>query len=231
MLAKTDPIKNMKMTSRQYESLRKELSCILKDRWTPEEKLKRSKQYSGEGNPFYGKKHNIVNNKRASERLLGKTYNELYGNEIAIELKKKVANSGEKNGFYRKTHSEKTKSQLSLKRKGKTYEELMGKEKAIETKRKQSQQRKGIIPHNKGKTFEELYGKDKAGELRLKIANSGEKNGFYGKQHSIEQRAKKSAEKLATPKKICDHCNKSVDHMNFSRWHGDNCKNKGFKQF
>lgn len=25
-------------------------------------------------------------------------------------------------------------------------------------------------------------------------------------------------------KKICEHCNKSVDISNFGRWHGDNCK-------
>ena len=52
----------------------------------------------------------------------------------------------------------------------------------------------------------------------------GEKNGFYGKEHSPEQREKKRQEKLAAPKKICYYCNKSVDPMNYARWHGDKCK-------
>ena len=72
-----------------------------------------------------------------------------------------------------------------------------------------------------------LLGEEKATELKKKVANLGEKNGFFGKQHSAEQRKKKSAEKLAAPKLKCYHCSKEVDHMNYSRWHGDNCKHKG----
>lgn len=92
-----------------------------------------------------------------------------------------------------------------------------------------SKNRKGRTPFNKGKTFEELYGEEKASELKKKVANVGEKNGFFGKQHTEEQRKKKSAEKLLTPKVKCYYCNKEVDHMNFSRWHGDNCKHKDNK--
>ena len=54
----------------------------------------------------------------------------------------------------------------------------------------------------------------------------GEKNGFFGKHHSPEQRAKKSKEKLESPKKICYYCNKEVDAMNYGRWHGDKCKQR-----
>jgi hypothetical protein len=89
-----------------------------------------------------------------------------------------------------------------------------------------SKNRKGLIPHNKNKTFEELYGKELASELKKKVANVGEKNGFFGKKHTEEQRKKKSAEKLAAPKIKCYHCNKEVDSMNYARWHGDKCKHK-----
>ena len=89
-----------------------------------------------------------------------------------------------------------------------------------------SKNRKGLIPHNKNKTFEELYGKERATELKKKVANVGEKNGFFGKQHTEEQRKKKSAEKLAAPKIKCYHCNKEVDSMNYARWHSDKCKHK-----
>ena len=75
--------------------------------------------------------------------------------------------------------------------------------------------------------FLQEYGEEKANELKKKVANIGEKNGFFGKQHSKEQRKKKSAEKLAAPKLKCYHCLKEVDHMNYSRWHGDKCKHKG----
>ena len=64
----------------------------------------------------------------------------------------------------------------------------------------------------------------KSPNLLLSLA---EKNGFFGKQHTEEQRKKKSAEKLAAPKIKCYHCNKEVDSMNYARWHGDKCKHKG----
>jgi hypothetical protein len=149
------------------------------------------------------------------------------GKKTWANLKEETGDGGwEVNPFLGKNHSEKTKQALSEFRQGKTYEELMGTEKASRTKAKQSSKRKGSIPYNKGKTFEELYG-DKAPEYRAKMARPGSQNGSYGKMPSDEQRAKKSKEKLDTPKKVCYYCNKSVDAMNYSRWHGDNCKHKG----
>ena len=75
-----------------------------------------------------------------------------------------------------------------------------------------------------GKTYEELHGEEKAKEIKKKQSLPGEKNGFFGKNHTEEQRKKKSAEKLLAPKITCYHCKKEVDHMNYSRWHGDKCK-------
>ena len=75
-----------------------------------------------------------------------------------------------------------------------------------------------------------FYGKTHSTETREKWKKDsrrikkGTHNGFYGKTHSPEQREKKRQEKLASPKKICYHCNKSVDPMNYARWHGDKCK-------
>jgi len=130
------------------------------------------------------------------------------------------------NPFKGRTHTEEIKQRWSDLRQGKTYIQFLGPEKAAAAKAKQSVQRKGKIPHNKGRSFEELYGKERADELRKKVALPGERNGSYGRMPSPEQRAKKSKEKLDAPKKTCYYCNKSVDHMNYSRWHGDNCKNK-----
>ena len=215
MLAKYD---GYSMSGKQYEMLQIGLSQSVKDRWTSEEKLKRSCMYSGSNNPFFGKHHTDKNNQKAHDRLQGKTYKELYGEEKANELKKKVANSGDKNGFYGKRHTEAT---LLLMR------QSAAKPKSKAWKDSASKNRKGKVPVNKGKTYKELYGEEKANELKKKVANVGEKNGFFGKQHSEEQRKKKSAEKLAAPKIKCYHCLKEVDHMNYSRWHGDKCKHKG----
>jgi len=82
----------------------------------------------------------------------------------------------------------------------------------------------GRISRNKNKSYEELYGIERALEIKEKTKHIGEKNGFFGKQHSLEQRQKKREEKLAAPKLLCYHCNKKTDPMNYARWHGDKCQ-------
>lgn len=221
------PNSDNKLSSRQVERLRIEYTEALKEMWTLEKREQRSAQYSGEGGPFYGKNHTDEWKKNHSEKMSGITWEEAYGSERASEMKKKLSRTGDQNSFYGKTHTDDLKNHLAELRKGKTYEEIMGIEKAKETKQKQSLSRIGKTPVNKGKTLEEMHGKEKAADIKKKMSFPGELNGFYGKTHSSEQRAKKSKEKLDAPKKVCYHCGKAVDHMNYSRWHGDNCKHKG----
>jgi NUMOD3 motif len=113
--------------------------------------------------------------------------------------------------FLGKNHSLETRKKMS---------ESASKPKSLKWKASASKNRKGRPAPNKGipQTL----------ETRQKISEAvkGEKNGFFGKHHSLEQRAKKSKEKLASPKKICYHCNAEVDAMNYGRWHGDKCKSK-----
>jgi hypothetical protein len=167
--------------------------------------------------------------KRVTGRMYAKLVEELRNSEIpesakinykkaGIERAKKRKDAGLEGTFKDKKHS--TDSLLLMKLAASRPKSKAWKDSA-------SKNRKGSIPFNKGKTFEELYGEEKATELKKKVANVGEKNGFFGKQHSKEQRKKKSAEKLAAPKLKCYHCLKEVDHMNYSRWHGDKCKHKG----
>ena len=167
--------------------------------------------------------------KRVTGRMYAKLVEELRNSEIpesakinykraGIERAKKRKDAGLEGTFKDKKHS--TDSLLLMKLAASRPKSKAWKDSA-------SKNRKGSIPFNKGKTFEELYGEEKATELKKKVANVGEKNGFFGKQHSEEQRKKKSAEKLAAPKLKCYHCLKEVDHMNYSRWHGDKCKHKG----
>lgn len=152
-------------------------------------------------------------------RLLGKTYEELYGEEKArlMRIEKSIANTGSNNPFYDKQHTERTKKKMSAN---------ASKPKSDAWKESASKNRKGREPHNKNKTFEELYGEERATELKKKVANIGEKNGFFGKKHTDEQRQRKRTEKLSAPKIKCYHCSKEVDSMNYARWHGDKCKHK-----
>jgi hypothetical protein len=155
--------------------------------------------------------------------LLGKTYEELYGEEKAkmMRIEKSIANTGIKNPFFNKQHSDETKEKMSI---------SASKPKSKIWKESASVNRKGKTPHNKNKTFEESYGTERAAELKKKVANAGEKNGFFGKKHSEEQRQRKRAEKLEAPKLKCYYCSKEVDQMNYARWHGDKCKHKGINE-
>lgn len=169
--------------------------------------------------------------KRLNGRMYAKLVEELRNSETpesakinykkaGMERSKKRKEAGLEGTFKDKKHSTKSLSLMRL---------AASRPKTKAWKESASQNRKGRSPFNKGKTFKELYGEEKASELKKKVANAGEKNGFFGKQHSEEQRKKKSAEKLSAPKIKCYHCSKEVDHMNFSRWHGDNCKHKDNK--
>jgi hypothetical protein len=113
--------------------------------------------------------------------------------------------------FLGKQHTGETRKKMSL---------SASKPKSELWKQSASNKRKGKPAPNKGKPHTE--------ETKLKISKSvtGEKNGFFGKHHSEEQRQKKREEKLAAPKKMCYYCNKETDPMNYSRWHGDKCKQK-----
>lgn len=91
--------------------------------------------------------------KASVQNMKGKTYEELYGNEKAKQLKQQCSNntSGKNNPMY-----------------GKNYQSYA----IVELGKSQ-----------KGKTFEEIYGNEKATEIKAKISlkTSGENNPMYGK--------------------------------------------------
>lgn len=68
------------------------------------------------------------------------------------------------------------------------------------------------------------------GKRRPELA--GENNGFYGKQHSEETKARlREINKGRLPvwtnkKKTCEHCGKTLDLGNYAQHHGDKCRFK-----
>jgi len=115
-----------------------------------------------------------------SKSRKGKTYEEIYGEERAREIRRKqhIANRGSNNGMFGKHHS-------------------------LETRRKIREKALGRLSEKKGKSHEEIYGiehsqgireklsianvgKKRSLKSRLKQSNSikGPKNPFYGKHHT-----------------------------------------------
>jgi hypothetical protein len=158
--------------------------------WTPEERKALSEKLKGRISP----------NK-------GKTYEELYGKEKAIEKIERFKKS------FNQTVSSKPKKEKSKKlpyssdRVGVSYEELYGLEKANEIRAKQ-----------KGKL---------AGEKNPRYGKPGT---FKNKQHTEESLAKMRQPTGPHKKKrellTCPHCKKASDASNAKRWHFGNCKSK-----
>lgn len=117
----------------------------------------RKNQYK---NPIFAVKHKQIQN----NRTLGKSLEEIYGEEKAIEMKNKISSTiklmyknceitlpdrvGENNGMYGKNHSLETKKKISEKSKIHSKGEgngMYGKNHTDETKKKQSELRKNTI--------------------------------------------------------------------------------------
>lgn len=120
--------------NKEFRELQKKLTRDRYAKLSDEEKLKRSENLKGEKNPNYGHRwSNELRERVSRERkeycrthenyIKGKTYEEIYGEEKAKELKRRMSERsklkvGEKNGFYGRHHSEELKRRLSEKRKG-----------------------------------------------------------------------------------------------------------------
>lgn len=137
-----------------------------------------------------------VTKRKLSKIRKGKTYEKIFGEKLAKQMKKKQSRtrkniwtdekrkeysekfSGKNNPFFGQTHTEKTKRKISQIQKGKSLTERLGKEKAekIKAALRLSGLRRMQVPkeknrlgdHIRGKTLEEIYGPEKAKEIKEK---------------------------------------------------------------
>jgi group I intron endonuclease len=144
----------------------------------------------------------------------------------------KESNEKNRNSHLGKKESEETKYKKHLAR--------LGEKNPMYGKRYQIQKAIDKAKQNAGKKIEEIFGEEKAKNIKEKmsLSTSGDKNGMFGKKHSKEtlEKMKKpkneefkrkiSLARLRSPKKRCEYCNNMFDPSNYSRWHGENCKNK-----
>jgi len=169
---------------------------------------------SGEGNPFYGRKHTEETKQKLAELKLNTTHSEetkqkmseahkgeknvMFGKKHSSEaLAKMVAAKigkydGENNPFYGKTHSNETKQIISEKNKGKIISD--------ETKEKMSKSLMGKMVGEKNPMFGKrgketpMFGKHHTEEAKQKISEFRK-----GKKLSAETRKKMSDSKKGKP--------------------------------
>ena len=154
--------------------------------------------------------HHMVNDHYA----FGKTYEELFGEELAKQRKRYLIdiNTGENNPRYGKSPSPETKQKMrnaltgeNNPNFGKTYEEMHGQEKALKLKKQLSLALRGENNPLFGKTLEEIHDEETAQQIKKQISNSqkGEKNHNFGKPMPDEAKRKISGE----------------NHYNFQGWY------------
>ena len=155
------------------------------------------------------------------------------GKTVSEETRKKLSKSckGRESAFKGKSHSTESKEKLSIARKGKTNSpETVAK--IIESRkhyRHSEETKQKISASNKGKTvvISERTKQKISSSLKGRPSHlKGKSSPLKGKRASAEliQRYKdghKNREILT-----CSHCDKTITKQNYSRWHGDNCKNK-----
>jgi hypothetical protein len=178
---------------RIYETIRKEVN----------EKAR------GEGNSFYGKKHDeSTKNKMRETRKIRKEQGLYIGSKVGkhertqeMRMKQSVANTGKKrtdefkkelselrkgegNVFYGKKHSEDSKEKIRAARKKQVFSDD-AKEKQIAALKRSAMTQKGENNPYYGKTYEDRYGKERAAEIKKKISEGGKRR--YKKSNDVNE--------------------------------------------
>ena len=165
-----------------------------------------------------------INQDRYTTAITSRVYAKLKENYSKIQSKKVV---GENNPMFGRTHS--------IEEFAKIKQANTGRKQPLHEKEKQIASMSG----RKRKPFSEEW------KEKLSVAKQGSNNNMFGKTHNEETRKKigdaargrkYSAEViekraaaqrgLVRPKKLCPHCQIEIAVNTYSRWHGDNCKNK-----
>jgi hypothetical protein len=195
-----------------------------------------------------GKKRTVETRKRISDSLKGKmSWDKLFSPEEAAIRKAKRSEETRKRLTGNKPSPE-TIAKISLANKGRTApnkgipatEEQRKNTSTAQLARLNALRKAGLPMPNTGRIVSNetrkkmsiaLTGRVQTDEHRLKnsIANSGENNGMFGRKHSDNAKKIQSEKAKLRIKQECIYCKKLVDPSNYTRWHGDNCKEKSIK--
>jgi len=266
------------ISSRMYETFRKEYSTLLKEKFAKEGANFKGKKHSEETKRIIGEKSKLKEFKRGPEHFnYGKpSFVTPEGKERQIKAIKdrwadpefKTEMSTKRQAYFK---TPKGKEQIKARadamrgvkkdpaavektaaaKRGKTWEQIYSPE-TIE-KMRQALRNKVYTPEGKARQIENtrrIGQRPKSEEHKKKISesnkgkhnHSGVNNPNYGKKMPEAQRLamiarmtgrKYSPEEAESRKqsrlahsKTCEYCGKFVTSSNYSRWHGDNCKQK-----
>lgn len=191
-----------------------------------------SAKMMGEGNPSYGKSSHAQTIFDLAKSNIGKTYEEIYGEEKALEIKEKLSLAlagiskphlsemyiGEGNPFFGKTHTEEAKLKIS-----KQWEKEERREIHAAAMKKAGIKRRGIIQKH-------LYDISKCEHCSAEATTSNIKR-WHNKNCKLNP--ENSQNEIGAFEYIsCPHCDyrcntsKPNSRRNFKIYHLDNCKKR-----
>lgn len=152
---------------------------------------------------------------------------------VSAETRLRISESakGRVSPFKGKKHTKETKNLISKKARGHTRNTPEIVDKIISSRSWYShseETKQKISSSNKGKTF------DHSNETKRKISETmkgrevpwlkGKQAHNNGVSHTKETKQKMSDKAKKREPKICEYCSLSVSPSNYTRWHGNNCK-------
>lgn len=231
---KHDKTHTYKITSRIYATFKKEYSILMSERMT------------GEGNNFYGKKHDEATRKIIGEKSKLKTFKRgpehpSYGKTPNVSPEGKA----NQQKAIKELWENPEKRQMILDKRKKFFESAEG----VAQRKRHSERIKGVPrdPAIIEKTASKKRGK-KAHEIfsphAIHNMNEGRKNRVYSpeamervlaglakgcrmpKSDEWKRKMSERMKGIERPKVKCIHCGLETVLGNINRWHNDNCKHK-----
>ena len=227
-----------KITSRIYESFRKEYSKLLSEKWAREganfkgrkhtdetkkligkkSKLKEFKR--GPDNPNWGKKQNVTPEGKAKKiEALKAKWSDPVWREQQIEKRKEVNKRPEVIAA-RKTASD---ARIGVKRDSAIIEKTASKKRGKKAHEIFSPQALANIAE--GRKHRKI-----SPEAKAKWAEIIRAEGKKPKSESFKKRVSEIMTGIKRATKICKYCGKECVVANHNRWHGDKCKKKGINE-
>lgn len=223
-----------KITSRIYATFKKEYSILMSERM------------SGEGNNFYGKKHDEATRKIIGEKSKLKTFKRgpehpSYGKTPNVSPEGKASQKKAIKEFW----EDPEKRQMMIDKKKKFFESPEG----IAQRQRHSERVKGVprdpahvektASKKRGKKAHEIFSPQAllnmaegrkhrkfTPETKAKMAEHARKMGQRPKTAEWKKKMSERMKGIERPKFKCAHCDVETVLGNINRWHNDNCKNK-----
>lgn len=231
---KTEDHASYKISSRIYESFKKEYSMLM------------SEKMSGEGNHFYGKTHSLETRKIIGEKSKMKVFktgpdNPSWGKKLNLSEEERNRRSAVAKSLWENTEK---REQILTSRK-KFMESPLG----IQYRKEIGDRTRGIkrdpaiiektASKKRGKKAHEIFSpqalvniaegrknRKYSPEAKAKMAEHARQLGSKPKSEEWKQKMSMRMKGIKREQFKCEHCGIETVLGNIRRWHGDNCKQK-----